>query len=124
VRKFPDARKTFVRLRDGVFTGGSLVLMRPSAFATARPVIERAIRARKRPWDLARLFGPATVVALLTGRAEIGALEARVVRIAGIRARAVICHDPEIGLDVDRPEDLAAMERYLAARRGEEPRGR
>jgi len=116
VRKFPDARKTFVRLRDGVFTGGSLVLLRPSAFAAARPVIERAIRARKRPWDLARLFGPGTVVALLTGRAEISALEARVVRIAGIRARAVICHDPEIGLDVDRPEDLAAMERYLEER--------
>jgi molybdopterin-guanine dinucleotide biosynthesis protein A len=115
-RAFPGARKTYVRLRDGVFTGGSLFLITPGAFLRARPVLERAILARKRPWQLARLLGASTLIGLATGGLRIDALEARVERVAGIRARAVICHHPEIGLDVDRSEDLAAMERYLAAR--------
>jgi GTP:adenosylcobinamide-phosphate guanylyltransferase len=113
MRLYPDARKTFVRLRDGVFTGGSLVLLRPRAFEQTRPILERAIRARKRPWELARLFGFATVFGLLTGRLRIAALEARVAQIAGVRARAVVCREPEIALDVDQPEDLALMEERL-----------
>ncbi|HLJ60941.1 MAG TPA: NTP transferase domain-containing protein [bacterium] len=115
MRVYPDARKTFVRLRDGVFTGGSLVLLRPRAFERARPVLERAIRARKRPWDLARLFGPATLLGLATGRLRISGLEARVATIAGVRARAVICHEPEIAVDVDRAEDLVLAEGWLTA---------
>ena len=118
---YPSARKTFVRLRDGVFTGGNLVLMRQEGFTRVRPVLARAIAARKRPWDLARLFGPATLFGLATGRLEVSALEARAAQIVGIRARAVICHEPEIALDVDRGEDLAVMEGWLIARDAARP---
>ncbi len=115
-REFPGVRKTFVRLRDGTFTGGSLVLMRPRAFRSARALIERVIQARKRPWDLARLFGARAVVGLLTGRLRIVDLEQRARALTGLRARAVICHDPEIGIDVDRAEVLAVIQRHLEDR--------
>lgn len=115
-RDFPGARKTFVRLREGVFTGGSLVLVRPQAFSRARDVIERAVRARKSPWDLARLFGPGTVLGLLAGTLRIADLERRVAALSGIRARAVICHHPEIALDVDHPETLAVIRHRLGDR--------
>ncbi len=113
LREFPDARKTCVRLRDGTFTGGSRMLMRPRAFYAARPHIERALQARKRPWELARLFGARTVAGLLTGRLRIADLEQRAAVLTGVRARAVICHDPAIALDVDRPETLVIVERRL-----------
>ncbi len=115
-RAFPNVRKTSVRLRDGTFTGGGLVLLRPAAFIRARPLIEQAVLARKRPWELARLFGPATLVGLAAGRLRIADLEARVVHLAGVRARAVICRCPEIAIDVDRPEALAVIRRRLAER--------
>ncbi len=115
-RAFPDVRKTSVRLRDGTFTGGSLVLLRPHAFVRARPLLEQAVGARKRPWELARLFGPATLVALAAGRLRIADLEERVVQLAGVRARAVICRYPEIAIDVDRPEMLAVIRRHLTER--------
>lgn len=117
-RAYPGVRKTFVRLRDGVFTGGSAFLITPRAFARARPMIERAIAARKRPWRLARLLGVSTLLGLATGRLRIDALEARVEEITGIRARAVICRDAEIAVDADRPEDLVMLARCLAARDG------
>src|SRR5579875_3036492 len=95
MRACPGARKTFVRLR---------------------PLLAGAIAARKRPWDLARLFGLRTLAELATGRLRIASLEARVAHITGVRVRAVVCPEPEIALDVDRPEDLALMAQRLEAR--------
>ena len=115
VRAAPGVRKTFVRLADGEFTGGSLVLLRPGAFARARPVIERAVQARKRPWELARLFGLAAIAGLVTGRLRIAALERRAEALAGLRARAIICRDAGVALDVDTPEMLAFVRLRLAA---------
>jgi molybdopterin-guanine dinucleotide biosynthesis protein A len=123
---FPDVRKTFVRLREGTFTGGSVVLIGPAAFRRARPAIERAMRARKRPGDLARLFGARTLLRILTRRVTIAELERRAEAIAGIRARAVLCPHPELAIDVDRRETLDVLEarflrrpRPVPAREGE-----
>jgi hypothetical protein len=113
-REFPGARKTFVRLREGTFVGGSVILIRPRAFSHARPLIERAMSARKRPWELARLVGLGTLLSLAVGRLTIGAVERRVARIAGIGARAVICRYPEIALDVDSADTLAFVRTRLS----------
>ncbi len=116
-REFPGARKTFIRLADGVFCAGNLILVRPQAFARARPMIDRAIRARKNPWALATLFGPWALIGIVTGRLTLSALEERVARIAGIRVRAVICRCPECAIDVDGRASLEFAERHLAERR-------
>ena len=113
-RAAPGVRKTFVRVADGEFTGGSLVLLRPGAFARARPVIERAVRARKRPWELARLFGLGALLGLATGRLRIAALERRAETVAGLRARAIVCREAGVALDVDNPEMLAFVRQRLA----------
>jgi GTP:adenosylcobinamide-phosphate guanylyltransferase len=109
LREFPAIGKTFVRLREGTLTGGSLILIDPRAFARVRSAIERAVRARKRPWELARLFGLRTVLGLLTGTLRIPDLEERVGRLTGVRARALISPSPEIAIDVDSPESLALV---------------
>jgi GTP:adenosylcobinamide-phosphate guanylyltransferase len=118
VRALPGVRKTFVRLREGTFTGGSLVLLDPGAFGRARVAIDRAIRARKRPWELARMLGVRTVLGLVTGTLEIATLEQRVAALTGIRARALICRASEIAIDVDTPAALAAVSARLADRMG------
>jgi GTP:adenosylcobinamide-phosphate guanylyltransferase len=110
------ARKTFVRLREGTFTGGSLILLDPRAFARARAAIDRAVRARKHPWELARMFGLRTLLGLLTGTLQIPELERRAFLLTGLRARALICRTPEIALDVDTPEMLAVVGARLAGR--------
>lgn len=112
-RAFPGVRKTAVRLRDGTFTGGSVVLIRPEAFARARAVIARAAGARKRPWELAGLFGARTLLRVLTRRATVAELERRAWEITGVRARAVICPYPELAVDVDRRETAEAVRSRL-----------
>lgn len=114
----PGVRKTFVRLREGTFTGGSLILLDPGAFARARAAIDRAIHARKHPWALARMFGLRALLGLLTGTLRISELERRASLLTGMRARALICRAPEVALDVDTPEMLAAVGARLAGRLG------
>lgn len=116
LRVAPAIRKTFVRVREGTLTGGSLVLLDPGAFARAQSAIARAIRARKHPWELARLFGLRTVWGLCTGTLRIPDLERRVARLAGVQARALICPAPEIAIDVDSPETLGLLRERLVAR--------
>jgi len=114
-RAFPGARKTFVHVTDGVFTGGSVMLFNPAVLDRVRDFVERVIAARKKPWMLAQLFGWSIVMKFASGRLSIAEMEAKVRELLGIAARAVIVADPVLALDVDmgKPENLALIRAAL-----------
>ncbi len=113
--RYPGARKTFVRVREGSFTGSSLVLFRPAVLGRVRPLLQQAVEARKNPARLASLFGGAYVVKYLTGRLTVADVEHRARELTGLRGAAVVCPDPEVALDVDvdKPQNLQVAERVL-----------
>lgn len=117
---FPGLRKTYVRTVEGVFTGGGMVLVRPGILERLEPTIREVVEIRKNPARLASLFGPQYVVKYALGRLRIADVEERVRAIAGIRGKAVICHRPELAVDVDlnRPETLQRITQALGARPG------
>ncbi len=108
---FPNQRRTFARLREGRFTGGNAVLATPVALLALLPVIEHAFAARKAPWRLAALVGLDVVVGLLTGRASLAQLEARVSRLLGVRGHVSVSDDAGIAADVDGPHQLESSAR-------------
>lgn len=116
-RRFPTARKTYVRVTDGTFCGGSVILFSPGLLDRIRPLVEKIITARKKPWALASLFGWSVVTKFVSGRLSIADLEARAHEVAGVRARAVVIERPELALDVDaeHPENLEALAGALAS---------
>lgn len=107
-RAYPGARKTFVRVAEGTFAGGSVMRVNPAVVDRVRTFVDRVIAARKKPWLLAQVFGWSIVMKFASGRLTIGEMEARVTELLGITARAVIRSDPELALDVDvgKPENL------------------
>jgi GTP:adenosylcobinamide-phosphate guanylyltransferase len=115
-QRYPGARKTYVRVTDGTFAGGSALLLAADVIGRVRPFVEQILAARKKPWLLAQMFGWAVVMKFASGRLSIAELEARAYQITGIRARAVVVHSPELALDVDaqRPENLAVLQAALA----------
>ena len=117
-RAFPGARKTFVRVADGTFCGGSVMLFNPAVVERVRTFIERVLAARKQPWLLAQLFGWSIVMKLASGRLTIEEMEAKVRDLLWITARAVIVPNPELALDVDvgKPENLAIIRTALERR--------
>jgi molybdopterin-guanine dinucleotide biosynthesis protein A len=112
--RFPGVRRTYARLRDGVFTGGNLFLVRRSSLGELLPKAGDFIRLRKKPLALARLVGPGFLFAYLFGFLTIAMAERRVSALVGCRGAAVIGDYPEIGVDVDKLSDLDLARRLLA----------
>lgn len=115
---FPGVRRTYVTLKEGVFTGGNMALLKPGVVSASRNLIEQAFAMRKKPWQLSRLLGFRFIVKLLFRRLAIREIEARITDILGCRGMAVICPYPEVGFDVDKPADLH-LTREIFARREE-----
>jgi CTP:molybdopterin cytidylyltransferase MocA len=113
-RAFPGMRRTYARLADGVFTGGNLVLVKPEALLAHEERVARAYAARKKPLQLAFLFGLRTPWQLLRGTLTLAAIEARASRILGVPVRVLLLPYPQLGADIDRPEDLEMARRLKA----------
>jgi GTP:adenosylcobinamide-phosphate guanylyltransferase len=119
---FPEMKRTTLRVAEGEFTGGNVVLLDPAFLRANEALLRHAYAQRKSVVGLARLLGPGTLVRLVASRAlpkvlPIPYLEETVGRaLGGATARAVVSPYPEIGADVDRPEDVAVAERILASR--------
>ena len=110
-RRFPGGRRTYVRLREGTFTGGNAVLTTRIFLERSQALIARLYAARKNPLKLAALFGIPFILGLLTGRLTIPQLEARASAIISGQVAAIISHYPELGFDVDKVEDLELARR-------------
>lgn len=114
--RYPGARKTFIRVVDGSFTGGSVFLFNPRVVAQVRDFAAKVLRARKKPWLMAQLFGWSTVMKFSSGRLSIKEVEARAKELTGLEARAVVIRRPELALDADEehPENLSVIRTALA----------
>ncbi len=104
--RFPEQRRTFVRLRDGRFTGGNMIVLSPEMVPVLLPFIERAYQGRKNPLVLARLFGFDFIVKLALGQLSIAAVERRATHVLGLPVRALETPHASIGADVDKLEHL------------------
>lgn len=112
-KMFPGTRRTYIRLRDGDFTGGNVHLVDKDAFNRTKAMGERIFSKRKSPIGLVRLLGLGFVVRFLLGRLTISSLEAGAGRALGAKVKAVVTRYPELGVDVDKPEDLELVTAYL-----------
>ncbi|HLS88587.1 MAG TPA: nucleotidyltransferase family protein [Sphingobacteriaceae bacterium] len=108
--RFPDSHRTWVRLKDGTFTGGNMFLVDRDVVEPGLAVVDRLYAARKNPLRMLQIIRPALILKLLLGRVAVQELEEQVSRLVGARGRAVVLAHPEIALDVDRPEDIAYVE--------------
>ncbi|MDI3256756.1 MAG: NTP transferase domain-containing protein [Kyrpidia sp.] len=119
-REFPGMRRTYVKLRDGTFTGGNLFVMKDDVLDRVLPRIDRFVQNRKNPLHLSRELGwsftARLAVSRLVGVLSIDQVEARVTELFAVRACAVVCPYAAIGADVDDREDLGWVIRALAGR--------
>jgi hypothetical protein len=92
-----------------------MYLFDPAAVPQVRDLVEKMVRARKKPWIMASIIGWSTALKLTSGRLSIKEVEARLGEITRLVLRAVICRRPELALDADveHPENLAIIRRVL-----------
>lgn len=126
--RFPGVKRTAVRLRGGRWTGGNMILARPSFLRQQRECISAGYLARKSPLRLALMLGFGTTLRLALsqlawpGLLGVAQLESTVSRLLGGQVRAVVSNFPELATDIDRPGDLAAIQAGSGGRKPVRPR--
>ena len=117
--RFPQMRRTTLKVREGTFTGGNLMLLHPRAVLEHRETILRAYAARKRPMQLGGMLGWGLLARIALAQTvspsliSVEALAAGVSHVLGCRAAAVVTEFAEIGTDVDKPGDVEAARALL-----------
>jgi GTP:adenosylcobinamide-phosphate guanylyltransferase len=111
--KYPGVQRTYVRLKDGTFTGGNIVLINPRVVREHKKRLTQAVALRKQPLKLCRMLGLRFFLKLLLGRLTVREIERRVEAILHLQGAAVISPYPEVGIDVDKPSDLELARRTL-----------
>jgi CTP:molybdopterin cytidylyltransferase MocA len=115
--RFPASRRTYVRLADGEFAGGDLLLLRQAAAGLDLALWHRLAAARKNPLrQVWMLGGPGPALKLLTHRMSLAEAEARASKAFNVRARVIVCPHAELGMDVDRPCQLEIVSSELEVR--------
>ncbi|MEW6184023.1 MAG: nucleotidyltransferase family protein [Bacillota bacterium] len=112
-KTFPGVKRTYVRFREGCFTGGNIGLVDPKALGKCLDRAGDFVRLRKKPFRLALVVGPCFLCRFLLGRLSLRQAEKRVCHLLGLRGRVVVSSSSEIGVDVDKPSDLELVKAVL-----------
>lgn len=111
--KYPDAKRTYARLREGKYTGGNMFIVKPTIVTRCVEIAKQMIQYRKNPIKMSRVLGFRFLFKFMLGKLTIHNAEKRVAHILNIYPKAIITTYPEIGNDVDKPEDIEMAKKYL-----------
>jgi CTP:molybdopterin cytidylyltransferase MocA len=113
--RFPSSGRSYATLRDGQFAGGDIHLINPSVSQSNRRLLEELLGARKNSLKQARVIGLRFLLKFIFRRLTVGDGERKAESILGVPCRVIAVRYAELGMDVDKPEQLdqihAEMER-------------
>jgi len=112
-KKFPGVSRTYVKLKEGIFTGGNLFLIDSGIIDKTLDMAVQLVMRRKDPLAMGRLFGLCLVWSYLFKKLSIDMAERRFYKVMGIKGKAIISPYAEVGVDVDKPSDFELAQEYL-----------
>ena len=112
---FPGSGRTFVPLKDGSFCSGGLFLGDLQAALGFQDKMREFLETRKNFLQQAWLLGPWTLVKLLFRQLTIAELLDRAQEFLGVTGAPAISPYAELGMDIDKPHQLALVEAFLQA---------
>lgn len=117
-KRFTASKRTYVRLKEGVFTGGNIFLLNPAVFEQCMQNGLEIFRQRKSPIGLLRIIGFPFVLKYLLHVLATDDIREKVSELLGVKGDVVVSQYPEIGVDVDKPSDLAMVRKLLDVQQG------
>jgi hypothetical protein len=115
-RRFPGSRRTYTKFKGVEVCGGDLNAFQTRLLTSDGGVWQDLINARKNILKQAGIIGFGLLVKLLFRQLTIEEAAERASKRLQLKARAVNCPYPEIGMDVDKPYQLDLLQNDLAAR--------
>ncbi len=114
-KMFPlnNLRRIYANLVEGSYTGGNFFLINPKVIINCYEKVDRFILFRKHPLKMAGILGRRIAIKYLKKYLSIRDLEKLVPHyLKGYTGKAVLSN-PEIALDIDKPQQLEALRRML-----------
>ncbi len=111
--KYPEVERTYVKLKEGQFTGGNAFFLNPEVKYKVKDFFEVMLENRKNPAKMAQILGLGFLLKLAMGILTIDAIKNKVEKLLDIKAAVIISPYPEIGNDVDKQSDIEFVEKYL-----------
>ena len=111
--RFPNANRSYLRFKDVSVCGGDLNAIDKNAFAIDRPMVQKLTEARKKPLKQAGMIGFDTLLLIALRLITLQATVKRVCQRLDLEAKALLCPYAEMGMDADKPHQLAILRRHL-----------
>jgi GTP:adenosylcobinamide-phosphate guanylyltransferase len=105
-RAYPGSKRTYVRLRDMQVAGADIFIADVRLADGNRKLLHDMSAGRKKPWKMAQIAGPSTIIALLLHRLTLQGIEQRASRILGQPVSVSLTDHPQLAMDIDKPEQL------------------
>lgn len=117
LRMFPGTKRTFLRIKEGNVKIGNLFYISKTAYKKVEPIVEETSKRRKSAIKQALQLGvPFLLRLLLFKNVGIPELEKRISKMLGVTIKAPVLPCPELGVDVDKIEDLEFCRSVLEAK--------
>ncbi|NNG14968.1 MAG: NTP transferase domain-containing protein [Gemmatimonadales bacterium] len=112
--RFPESKRTYIPFRGESYSGANLFAFRTSNAWRGAEFWTRVEESRKKPWRLARAFGPLALLLFMLRLLDLESAMRRASRTIGARIQAVPLPFAEAAVDVDRLGDLILVREILS----------
>ena len=113
IKKYPETKRTYVKMKEGIFCGGNIVFFKPEVFFQQKNLIKELFDNRKATWKYVKILGFKFIFKFLFKTLTLKEVEKRVTDILGYNSIAVMISYPEIMIDLDKPSDLKLIRKCL-----------
>jgi len=114
--EFPDRKWTFIRAKEGDFTGSSAVMFRPDAFRDHVDTLRKVFDSRRSVAALVKMWGMNFALKFALGQLSLKDAERRISEVLNVNGRAYVSSYPELAFDVDHASDIEIAESRLNGR--------
>lgn len=108
-QKFPSSKRTYLKLSDVEVCGGDVNAFDPLLVFKKEDLFDQIIGSRKNPIKQASILGFDTLFMILLKKMTLHQAEINISKKISARGHAILCPFAEVGMDVDKPNQLAEL---------------
>jgi len=113
VKKYPETKRTYIKMKEGTFCGGNIAFFKPEVFFQNKKLIKELFDNRKDTWKYVKILGLKFILKFLFKTLTFEEIEKRVTDVLGYNSIAAEISYPEIMIDLDKTSDLKLIRKCL-----------
>ncbi|MHA1200801.1 MAG: NTP transferase domain-containing protein [Candidatus Heimdallarchaeaceae archaeon] len=117
ITKFPDSNRSYMKMKDVTWCTGDTLLAKPSFVDTHGDVIDQVLKNRKSMFKAILVLSPMTVIKMVFRRLTLDGMNDAINKYLFKQPNSclgILADDPELGMDADKPFQLAIVREYYA----------